>query len=85
MTVYEELIDLKYRKGVSTIKLLRRYPEHRKRVHEVALLGVPERTLRNIVKEKKFLNKLLEIKKKFYLKTMRAKASESKKPWFIWW
>jgi len=85
MTVYEELIDLKYRKGVPTFKLIRRFPKHRKRVHEVALLGVPEKTLRKIVREKRLLNRLMEMKKKFLLTPERAASAKPKKPWFIWW
>lgn len=86
MTVYEELIDLKYRQGVSTVKLLRRFPKHQKRVSEIALLGVPEKTLKKVVREKKLLKRLLQIKKRFGVKASRLKTSrQTKKPWFIWW
>jgi len=85
MTVYEELIDLKYRKNIPTLKLMQRYPKQKNRVREVALLGMPEKTLRKVIQEKKLLNKLLEIKKRFFLKTKRARATAPKKPWFTWW
>lgn len=85
MTVYEELIDLKYTKGVPTLKLMQRFPKHQKYVNEVALLGVPEKTLRNVVREKKLLKKLMEMKKRFLVKQKRAECVEPKKPWFIWW
>ena len=85
MTVYEELIDLKYRQGVLTIKLMKRFPERRKYINEVALLGVPERTLRKVIREKKLVEKLMDIKKKFLSKRGASKRSELKKPWFIWW
>jgi hypothetical protein len=85
MTVYEELIDLKYRQGVPTVKLLRRFPKHQRRVHEIALLGVPEKTLRKVIREKKLLKRLLQIKKRLFVKTRQTKTAEPKKPWFIWW
>jgi len=85
MTVYEELIDLKFRQGVPTIKLAQRFPKHQRFVNEIALLGVPEKTLRKVVSEKKLLNRLKEIKRKFRLKSALAEAARPKKPWFIWW
>ena len=85
MTVYEELIDLKFRQGVPTIKLAQRFPKHQRFVNEIALLGVPERTLRQVVKEKKLLSRLKEIKRKFRLKSGLVKRSKAQKPWFIWW
>lgn len=81
MTVYEELIDLKYRKGVSTWRLIRRFPKHQKHVSEVALLGIPEKTLRKIVREKRLLDRLLEMKKKFPLRPLRTAPPVSKKSW----
>jgi hypothetical protein len=82
MTVYEELIDLKYRQGVSTIKLIKRFPRHRRHVNEIALLGVPEKTLRKVVHEKKLLSRLMDIKKRFLLKSKLAAAARAEKSWF---
>ena len=45
MTLYEKLFDLKYRQGVSTYELARRFPGHIERVNEVALLDIPENML----------------------------------------
>ena len=84
MSIYDELFELKYRQGVSTVKLIKRFPKHQKRVHEVALLGVPSKTLKKIVKDKKLLAKLNDLKERLSLKSA-ARVQTQKKPWFIWW
>lgn len=71
MTIYEELIDLKYRKGVATYELLRRFPGHVEHVNEVALLHIPEETLKKVVREKETLEKLIRLKQQF-LDTMKT-------------
>ena len=63
MTLYEKLFDLKYRQGVPTCELAHRFPEHIDRVHEVALLDVPENTLKEVVREKKIFDRLVNLKK----------------------
>jgi hypothetical protein len=63
MTLYQKLFDLKYKKGVPTYKLAHRFPEHVERVHEVALLDIPENTLREVVQEKELLERLVSLKK----------------------
>ncbi|MDD5225972.1 MAG: hypothetical protein PHV97_02165 [Candidatus Omnitrophica bacterium] len=65
MTLYEKLFDLKYRQGVPTYELTHRFPEHAARVHEVALLDIPENTLKELVPEKRILERLISLKKKF--------------------
>ncbi|HOW60036.1 MAG TPA: hypothetical protein PLO78_09980 [Candidatus Omnitrophota bacterium] len=65
MTLYEQLIDLKYHRGVSTCELVHLFPSHIKRVSEVALLEVPEKTLRRVVREKKRLERLINLKREF--------------------
>ena len=52
MTLYEKLYDMKFRQGVPTCELVHRFPKHRFRIHEVALLEVPQRTLKEVVREK---------------------------------
>ena len=61
---YEKLFDLKYRKRLSTYELVCRFPKEVKRVSEVALLEVPESTLREVLHEKKSFQRLMELKKK---------------------
>ena len=63
MTLYETLFDLKYRQGVPTYELVHRFPDHIDRVNEVALLDIPENTLREVVPEKKILERLISLKK----------------------
>jgi hypothetical protein len=65
MTLYEKLFDLKYRQGVPTYELVHRFPEHADRVTEVALLDIPENTLKELVSEKRLLERLISLKKQF--------------------
>ena len=62
---YENLFELKYKEGVSTYELVKRFPKEITRVSEIALLDVPENTLRELIKEEKELNRLLRLKKRF--------------------
>jgi hypothetical protein len=64
MTLYQKLFDLKYREGVPTFELAQRFPEHVDRVSEVALLDIPEETLREVVPEKEILERLISLKKR---------------------
>jgi hypothetical protein len=65
MTLYEKLFDLKYRQGIPTHELAHRFPEHIDRVTEVALLDIPESTLKELVPEKEILERLMNLKKQF--------------------
>lgn len=65
MTLYEKLFDLKYRQGISTYELAHRFPEHIDRVNEVALLDISENILKELVPEKRILERLISLKKKF--------------------
>ena len=63
MTLYEKLFDLKYRQGVATYELVRLFPKYMDRVNEVALLDIPENTLKKLVPEKRTLERLISLKK----------------------
>jgi len=65
MTLYEKLFDLKYRQGIPTYELAQRFPQHIDRVSEVALLDIPEHTLREVVQERKMFERLISLKKYF--------------------
>ncbi|MFH1801159.1 MAG: hypothetical protein ABH891_10010 [Candidatus Omnitrophota bacterium] len=65
MTLYEKLFDLKYRQGVPTCELAQRFPEHVDRVNEVALLDIPENTLKKVLPEKRILERVISLKKQF--------------------
>ena len=64
MTLYQKLFDLKYRKGVPTHELAQLFPKHIDRVNEVALLDIPEETLKEVVPEKEVLERLISLKKR---------------------
>ncbi|OQA42590.1 MAG: hypothetical protein BWY49_00026 [Candidatus Omnitrophica bacterium ADurb.Bin314] len=76
MGVYKELIDMKFGRGVPTFKLLKKFPQHKKKIHEVALMGIQERTLKKTVADKRLLKKILALKKKYPLpKRLRPKKT----------
>lgn len=62
---YQKLLYLKYKIGVSTYELVQRFPEQIDRVSEIAMLDIPEETLREILKEEKAFNKLIWLKRRF--------------------
>ena len=62
---YQTLVDLKFKKGISTYELVRKFPDAIGRVSEIALLDVPEGVLREILKEEKLYDRLMRLKKKF--------------------
>lgn len=62
---YEKLFYLKYKKGISTYELLRRYPESLDEVADVALMDVPETTLKEILPDERDLVRLMQLKRKF--------------------
>lgn len=61
---HEELYQLKLNGGISTFQLMQLYPEEIKTVSEVALMDIPEETLKEILLEEKDLKRLLQLKKK---------------------
>lgn len=63
---YAELFQLKFKKGLSTYELVRRYPDQIERVTEVALLDVPETVLREIISEEARLLRLIRLKRRFF-------------------
>lgn len=64
---YGEIFDLKYNQGVSTYELVKRFPEEVIRISEVALLEIPDDTLREVISEAKVLDRLMTLKKKYRL------------------
>ena len=62
---YQRLFYLKFKKGLSSCELIQRFPEHIHRVSEVALLDVPEQTLKEIIREEKAFNRLMRLKRKY--------------------
>jgi hypothetical protein len=62
---YEELFYLKYKKGISTYELLKRFPESLDEVADVALMDVPETTLKEIIPSERDLVRLMQLKRRF--------------------
>ena len=63
---YAELFYLKFKRGLSTYELVRRFPNEIERVSEVALLDLPETTLREIIREEKYFLRLMRLKRRFF-------------------
>ena len=62
---YQKLFYLKYKKGFSTTELAHKFPEEINRVTAIALIEVPEETLRKVVTEETSYKKIIRLKKKF--------------------
>ena len=62
---YEQLFYLKFKKGVSTYELVQRFPDAIERVSEVALLDLPEPTLKEMLGGEKTFHRLMRLKRKF--------------------
>ena len=62
---YQRLIYLKHQMGMSTYELFQRYPSDIDRVSKVALLDVPDETLKEVVVEEKDLLHLMKLKQRF--------------------
>ena len=65
LMTYQKICYLKFKMKIPTQELLRKYPEDRNRVREVALLEVPAEMLREIVREEKAFEKLMRLKRRF--------------------
>ena len=62
---YERLVYLKFKKGLSTYELVRRFPAAIDRVSRIALLDIPDSTLREILKKEDLFEQVTRLKKKF--------------------
>ena len=62
---YEKLFYLKFKKGYSTYELAKLYPNQIGQVSEVALLDIPEETLKAVIKEAESLRRVMRLKRKF--------------------
>lgn len=62
---YQKLVNLKYKKGVSTYDLVRRFPESLQQISEIALMDVPDDILREVVMEEDALAQLIKLKRRF--------------------
>lgn len=60
---YKDLFKLKFEKGLSTIELEERYPEDIDKIAKLALIDLPQDVLRKIIRDKKELLALIDLKK----------------------
>ena len=63
---YQRLFNLKYRQGVSTYELIQRFPNDAERVRDVALLDVPEATLKEIIRDETIVKRLIRLKRQLF-------------------
>ena len=62
---YRELLYLKFKKKLSTFELVRRFPAQIERVSLVALMDIPEDTLRKVLPEERDYNRVMRLKRRF--------------------
>ncbi len=62
-SLYEKLFEMKYKQGVPTLKLAELFSSHRELVSEIALLDIPDATLKKVVRKKELLEKLALLKR----------------------
>ena len=62
---YKRLFYLKFKKGLSTYELVRRFPDEIERVSQIALLDIPDATLREILDKKETYRRMKRLKKRF--------------------
>lgn len=62
---YEKIFNLKFKEGYSTSELMRRFPEEADKVSKIALLQIPTRVLKKMVRESEILEKVLFLKRRF--------------------
>jgi len=74
---YQRLFDLKFREAVPTYELGRRYPKEKRKISRVALLELPITMLRQLVKQKKELQKLTWLREWLLKKDNGRKQSNS--------
>ncbi len=60
---YREIFDLKFHKKMSTLELERTHPAEIGKIREVALLDLPHRTLKKLLRNDRRLEELLTLKK----------------------
>ena len=62
---YRKLFDLKYKQGLTTHDLVRRFPANLQQISEIALMDIPENVLREIITEEEALTRLIKLKRRY--------------------
>jgi hypothetical protein len=70
---YEQIYQLRFRERVPTFELTRRFPREARKIAKVALLQLPRRVLRDLIKQEKEFRELMELKKFLFRKNSRPR------------
>lgn len=62
---YQKLVDLKFKKGLTTHDLVRRYPANVRQISEIALMDVPDHILKEVLTEEEAFSRLKRLKKRY--------------------
>nr|CAX68942.1 hypothetical protein JG2_0170 [uncultured bacterium] len=62
---YEEIFNLKFREGLPTHIMEKRYPKDKLKITRVALSELPEESLRTVIRKDCELEKILYLKRYF--------------------
>ena len=68
MMTYRQIFDLKFKKKIPTLKLEESFPEERKKIRRIALMELPLKTLKRLVRSEKELEELLFLKQSLFNK-----------------
>jgi hypothetical protein len=60
---YEKIYDLKFRRHVPTFLLRKRFPREAEKIARIALLQLPLSVLRELIRTKRELHKVLALRK----------------------
>ena len=63
---YRTLFDLKFNKKIPTIELKKKFPKDKHKISKLALLELPFRALKSLVKDRKEFSRLMDLKRSFF-------------------
>lgn len=76
---YRNLFDLKFKEKIPTLELERRFPQDKQKISRLALLELPFRLLKSVLKNHGELTQVLKLKK--FLLEEKRKAHTPSKTW----
>ena len=74
---YRALFDLKFKYKVPTIELEKKFPKYRRKISNLALLELPIRVLKSVMKDQKQLFRLLGLKQSLFSGNKVASSPEA--------
>ncbi|PIQ85485.1 MAG: hypothetical protein COV74_08320 [Candidatus Omnitrophica bacterium CG11_big_fil_rev_8_21_14_0_20_45_26] len=60
---YQKIFDLKFKKKVSTVELQKYFPNENGKICKIALMELPEKTLKKLVPNKRTVKEVIQLKK----------------------